>query len=56
MQNTKKKRIEIVVDEDSFVEVDAGLTNDGVAQAASSRPRRTKRRPKYLDDYQIDLD
>ena len=41
MQNTKK-RVEMVLDDNSFVEVDAGLKNDGVAQLAGSRPRRTK--------------
>ena len=56
MRNTKEKRIEIVLDEDSFVGVNAGPAKDGVAQLADSRPRRTKRRPKYLDDYSIDLD
>ena len=56
MRNTKEKRIEIVLDEDSFVGVDAGPAKDGVAQLADSRSQRTKRRPKYLDDYSIDLD
>ena len=56
MRNTKEKRIKIVLDEDSFVGVDAGPTKDGVAQLAGSRPWRTKRRLKYLDDYSIDLD
>jgi hypothetical protein len=56
MQNTRKKRIKIVLDEDSFIEVNAGLIEDGVAQLVGSRPRRTKRRLKYLDDYKIDID
>ena len=56
MWNTKEKRIEIVLDKDSFVGVNVGPVKDGVAQLADSRPWRTKQRPKYLDDYSIDLD
>ena len=56
MRNIKEKRIEIVLDENSFVGVNAGPAKDGVAQLADSRPQCIKRRPKYLDDYSIDLD
>ena len=56
IRNRKKKASIVILDEEDYAGVDAGPAEGGVAPPPKSRPRRTRRLPQHLQDYQIELD